>query len=72
MCMTAIADRKSSLDERAKLARDRAMQQLVYYFGRAIPDLDQSGEALLDMSELTDAILEAAALRMLQKLMTKE
>jgi hypothetical protein len=72
MCMTAIADRKRSLDERAKLARDRAMQQLVYYFGRAIPDLDQNGEALLDMSELTDCLLEAAALRMLQKLMTKE
>jgi hypothetical protein len=41
---------------------------LAYYFTRAIPDLDQHGEAELDMAELTDAILEAAVLRILAKL----
>jgi hypothetical protein len=59
---------KQSLDRRAEQARARALQQLAYYFGRAIPDLDRNGEADLDMAELTDAILEAAALRMLAKL----
>lgn len=62
------ADPKQSLDRRAEHARARALQQLAYYFTRAIPDLDQHGEAELDMAELTDAILEAAVLRILAKL----
>lgn len=70
--MTATSDKKVSLDKRAELARKRAKQQLLYYFGRAIPDLDGHGDAELDMGELTDAIIEAAALRMLQQLQTKE
>jgi hypothetical protein len=70
--MNATIDHKISLDKRAEAARVRAMQELMYYFGRAIPDLDFNGEADLDMSQLTDAILEAAALRMLLKLQTPE
>ena len=65
-------NRKLSLDERAKYARNKVLQQLLYHFGRAIPDLDQHGEAYEDMRELTDLILEAAELGVLQKLQTKE
>lgn len=70
--MTATEDRKISLDKRAEAARAHAVQQLLYYFGRAIPDIDFYGQADEDMLELTDAILEAAALRALLKLQTKE
>ena len=67
-----ITDRKVSLDERAQVARARVRQELLYYFGRAIPNLDQHGEAHLDMGALTDAILDAAKLAILQELQTKE
>lgn len=70
--MIATENHKCSLDRRAEHARNRAVQQLLYYFGRAIPDLDHHGEAEEDIADLTDAILEAAALRMLLKLQTKE
>lgn len=70
--MNATLDHRISLDKRAEAARLRAIQQLTYYFGRAIPNLDFNGEADLDMGDLTDAILEAAALRMLLKLQTRE
>jgi hypothetical protein len=66
--MVATTQRKLSLDKQAEMARRRAKQQLLYYFGRAIPDLDRHGEAVEDIDELTEILLEAACLRVLQKL----
>ena len=55
-----------SLDQAALAARDRLHKQLLYYFSQALPDLDYNGEAVVNMQELTDLIVEAAALRALQ------
>lgn len=70
--MTVTEDHKISLEKRAEYARNRVLQQLMYHFGRAIPDLDFHGEADSDMSQLTDAIIKAAALQALLELQTQE
>ena len=67
-----VTARKGSLDARAARARQRAHQELLYYFGRAIPDLDDNGEAIADIEQLTDSIIQAAALHALQMLATGE
>jgi hypothetical protein len=55
----------ATLDKAAQDARDRLHQSFLYYFGRAIPDLDAHGDAVGDIGEFTDLLVEAAALRAL-------
>jgi hypothetical protein len=53
----------SELEVRARRARARVHQELLYFFGCAIPELKNDPDAEHEIGQLTDLIIEAAALR---------